>query len=88
MTGRRGLPLSSQPELHPSAPPFSPPSQAYLAGRWPEARAALERLATARRGSDGAAVDDGPARVLLGFMGQSGFVAPPSWAGFRELTEK
>merc|ERR1719235_1956927 len=31
---------------------------------------------------------DGPTRALLNFMKQTDFVAPPSWAGYRELTDK
>lgn len=36
----------------------------------------------------GLPVEDGPAATLLEVMGAHGFVAPPSWAGVRELTEK
>jgi len=67
---------------HPETP------KAYLAGRWLEARTALESLVTARRSRDGAVIEDGPARVLLTFMQQTGFQAPVGWAGYRELTEK
>lgn len=57
--------------------------EAYQSGAWPRARALLGAC-DQRRGRKG----DGPARVLLGFMGEHGFSAPQWWSGFRELTEK
>lgn len=69
-------------------PPKPNIQQAYLAGRWGEARAGFEALRTARRDARGAAVEDGPARALLAVMAASGFEAPAGWPGYRELTEK
>jgi hypothetical protein len=63
------------------------PTQDYLSGYWPAARAGFDALLV-RPGPDGVPREDAPARVLLGFMGSHGFAAPPGWAGYRELTEK
>jgi hypothetical protein len=72
----------------PAPPSPCPAPQAYLAGDWPAARAGLEALPTRPSSGGGPPREDGPARVLLSFMGGHGFVAPAGWAGYRELTEK
>jgi hypothetical protein len=62
--------------------------QAYQAGQWDIATEVLSRCLTSRRDAAGAVLEDGPSRVLLEYMKQYNCVAPTSWRGFRELTEK
>lgn len=54
---------------------------AYISGRWLEARIAIEACMESLPG-------DGPSRVLLNFMGRTDFKPPADWRGFRRLTEK
>lgn len=72
----------------PLPPPSRSPLQAYQQGSWEAAAEILTHCLTARRDSQGDTVVDGPSRVLLEYMRQYNNVAPPSWRGFRELTEK
>ena len=58
------------------------------AGNWASARQALSELRTARKDASGAGIVDGPSNTLLEFMAVHKFEAPPSWPGYRELTEK
>ena len=62
--------------------------EAYRSGDWAVAGAALEATRVARRDAGGGVVVDGPSETLLAVMREHGMVAPPGWAGFRELTEK
>ena len=62
--------------------------QAYRAGRWAEAKVALQQTLHGRRqplvDSSSLATQrvkqDGPSQTLLAFMGEHGFAAPPDWA--------
>lgn len=58
--------------------------QAYLDGRWGEAREVLTRVLTDFK------KDDGPTLVLLRVMEEEGVdgESPPDWPGYRKLTEK
>ena len=61
----------------------------YRSGQWMEARTILEETRTMRKHHSTAEVLlDGPSSTLLAVMEQHKNVAPESWAGFRELTEK
>lgn len=62
--------------------------QAYREGRWEEAKQVLMRCQYGRSDSQGLLVEDHPSRVLLEVMEENGFKSPPSWRGYRELTEK
>lgn len=62
--------------------------QAYIDGQWSQARVLLEGCLVMRHDSTGTVIEDGPCKVLLGVMRDHDFVAPPSWQGYRELTEK
>jgi hypothetical protein len=73
--GCTGMPFSDYRVL------FASGVDAYIAGDWPVACAALNRCAEAWP-------SDVPARVLLGVMAASGGEAPRDWCGVRELTEK
>ncbi len=67
---------------------FSVGYAAYAAGRWAEARPLLEATAGARHAPGGGGAPDGPSRTLLAVMQAHGFKAPPTWQGYRELTDK
>ncbi len=56
---------------------FEAAALAFQAGRWDEARAALQRLAA-----------DGAARFLTEFMADHPAGPPKSWDGVIEMTEK
>lgn len=61
----------------------------YRAGQWAEAHAVLQETKTMRKHPmTGESVVDGPSSTLLSFVEQHDCVAPQSWSGFRELTEK
>ena len=55
--------------------------EAYLNGEWEQARALLEGCVNSDPG-------DRPPAVLLEYMEERDFVAPPTWSGHRELTSK
>ena len=55
--------------------------QAYLGGDW---RAAAETLQECHNMNS----EDEPTRKILRVMGETSFVAPEDWPGYRELTEK
>ena len=55
--------------------------EAYLNGEWEQARALLEGCVNFDPG-------DRPPAVLLEYMEERDFVAPPTWSGHRELTSK
>ncbi|KXZ49182.1 hypothetical protein GPECTOR_22g772 [Gonium pectorale] len=62
---------------------------AYRVGNWPEARKHLEECRTGLTDPvTGLPRVDGPSDVLLRYMADNGYTAPPGWRGFRELTEK
>mmetsp|Transcript_67151 Transcript_67151/g.212609 ORF Transcript_67151/g.212609 Transcript_67151/m.212609 type:complete len:594 (-) Transcript_67151:201-1982(-) len=61
---------------------------AYRDGNWSVAKEILDKCLWARYDVHGNAMEDGPSNTLLGVMKEHNFVAPPSWEGFRELTEK
>ena len=52
-----------------------------LNGEWEQARALLEGCVNSDPG-------DRPPAVLLEYMEERDFVAPPTWSGHRELTSK
>ena len=54
--------------------------KAYFNGDWARAKETLEDVLRMR--------DDGPSHTLLRVMKKHDFVAPPTWEGFRALTEK
>ncbi|KAG2495222.1 hypothetical protein HYH03_006828 [Edaphochlamys debaryana] len=60
----------------------------YRVGDWADARRRLEECRNARVDGSGKPLVDGPSDVLLCFMAEHGYTAPPGWRGFRELTEK
>ncbi len=60
---------------------FSEGFNAYVNGNWELARMKLEKSKEIRG-------DDGPSSTLLHYMAETGFRAPDSWRGYRELTEK
>eukprot|EP00798_Chlamydomonas_sp_ICE-L_P018652 gene18652-25168_t len=62
--------------------------QAYKTGNWQHARDVLEGCLMARTDLQDRPIKDVPSEVLLTYMGGFNFVAPPTWRGFRELTEK
>jgi len=54
----------------------------YIAGKWDKAKKHLEKI-------EGNLIDkDAPTRLILETMKESNFQAPPSWNGYRILTEK
>ena len=55
--------------------------EAYLNGEWEQACALLEGCVNSDPG-------DRPPAVLLEYMEERDFVAPPTWSGHRELTSK
>jgi hypothetical protein len=60
---------------------FAQGVRAYTFGNWSDAKRWLESgLALKPR--------DGPAMTLLEFMGETGFIKPSDWPGYRMLTEK
>lgn len=61
----------------------------YSNGQWAQAKTVLEETKVMRKHPcSGAVVVDGPSSTLLSFIDQHSSIAPQSWAGFRELTEK
>jgi hypothetical protein len=71
-----------QSGLHPDfASMYEVGLHSYLGGRWEQARPAFEAAASLKEG-------DGPTATLLAFMATHDYVAPATWPGFRELTEK
>uniref|UniRef100_A0A061R4B8 Adenylyl cyclase n=1 Tax=Tetraselmis sp. GSL018 TaxID=582737 RepID=A0A061R4B8_9CHLO len=61
--------------------------QAYIDGRWTEARDNLLPCLN-RIDPSGESVTDGPTASLLEVMGRSDFIAPRDWKGVRHLTDK
>ena len=73
---------SLQRDLHPKFyPTFSRAMDAYFAGDFTACRVALEEGLQYRPG-------DGPTQTLMEVLERFNFMAPPTWKGFRELTEK
>lgn len=62
-------------------PKFQEGVDAYLQGRWQQAREKLEEGLEIKNG-------DGPTQTLMEVMEESNFKAPDDWPGYRELTEK
>lgn len=60
---------------------FARGADAYFAGNWGDARAALEDAMRLKP-------EDGPSTTLLEVMEREQFVAPADWPGYRALTEK
>ena len=69
-------------------PPPPPHTQAYRLGDWQTAQRKLESCRTGLRDAAGGIRIDGPSDVLLNVMAEHDYVAPPTWRGYRELTEK
>jgi hypothetical protein len=63
-------------------------TQDYIAGHWPRARGSFQELLMSRTAPDGSHLEDPPTKTLLTYMASHDYVAPESWAGVRELTEK
>ena len=61
---------------------------AYEEGDWSKAEEILKVCLTMNKDSNGNTIKDGPTNTLLHVMEEHNFVAPKSWKGFRELTEK
>jgi len=61
--------------------------QAYIEGRWEEAKNIMVTCLN-RIDPSGVSVTDGPTASLLEVMGRYDFIAPRSWKGVRALTEK
>ena len=59
---------------------------AYLGGRWEEAREALERADRMMASND--IGGDGPSRAILGYMKGRNWACPAEWSGHRPLTSK
>lgn len=55
---------------------------AYLGGKWPDAKLALEKAQALKEGGDK------PSDLLMRVMKSKDFRAPETWKGFRELTSK
>ena len=62
--------------------------RAYEDGDWPKAAEVLKSCLMMNKDSTGNPIKDGPTTTLLRVMEEHNFVAPKSWQGFRELTEK
>ena len=62
--------------------------RAYEDGDWTKAEETLKVCLTMNKDSLGNTVKDGPTKTLLHVMEEHNFVAPKTWKGFRELTEK
>lgn len=61
---------------------------AYKAGDWEGARCILEQTKWIRQTVLGQPLQDGPSTTLLDYMAHFDYVAPFTWKGYRELTEK
>jgi len=66
---------------------FATGFQAYVDGRWEEAKNILVSCLN-RVDPTGVSITDGPTASLLEVMGRYDFAAPRSWKGVRALTEK
>eukprot|EP01065_Artemidia_motanka_P020808 TRINITY_DN24836_c1_g1_i1.p1 TRINITY_DN24836_c1_g1~~TRINITY_DN24836_c1_g1_i1.p1 ORF type:complete len:1291 (+),score=371.94 TRINITY_DN24836_c1_g1_i1:72-3944(+) len=53
----------------------------YIVGMWPSAAEMLQAIQRVRPG-------DGPSAVLLAYLQEHNFTAPPEWPGYRVLTDK
>eukprot|EP00003_Mantamonas_plastica_P027416 TRINITY_DN5880_c1_g3_i2.p1 TRINITY_DN5880_c1_g3~~TRINITY_DN5880_c1_g3_i2.p1 ORF type:complete len:264 (+),score=83.56 TRINITY_DN5880_c1_g3_i2:172-963(+) len=60
---------------------FSQAVDSYILGDWMKALKRLTRCLNIRR-------NDGPATVLLEYIGKTNYVAPDRWNGYRKLHEK
>lgn len=60
---------------------FKRASQAYIKGNWGECKQHLDVCSKYQP-------KDGPSATLLSVIGETNFVAPETWEGFRELTDK
>jgi len=67
---------------------FGQAYEAYISGNWPAAQEILKTCEKARKTVKGNVIVDGPTQTLLAVMAEHKFVAPATWQGFRELTEK
>mmetsp|Transcript_7346 Transcript_7346/g.9166 ORF Transcript_7346/g.9166 Transcript_7346/m.9166 type:complete len:915 (+) Transcript_7346:148-2892(+) len=63
---------------------FKEGMNAYIQGEWEKARAAFENCNALKEEIGG----DGPSKTLLQFMDSHNFDCPPTWKGFRPLTNK
>ena len=61
---------------------------AYREGSWAQATQILEQTKFMRRTLLGQPLLDGPSATLLSFMATHDFIAPFTWKGYRELTDK
>lgn len=61
---------------------------AYKSGDWEGARRILEQTKWIRQTALGQPLQDGPSTTLLDYMAHTDYVAPFTWKGYRELTEK
>jgi len=55
--------------------------EAYINGNWKRARLMFDRCLVTKE-------NDGPSHTLLNYMKGFDYIAPESWKGYRELTEK
>ena len=61
---------------------------AYREGSWLQAKQILEQTKFMRRTLLGQPLQDGPSNTLLNFMAGHDYMAPFTWKGYRELTDK